>query len=390
MFKIRSIVLGSIIFISCAASAWGEEPTPKDGGNTPSPAPVPSEPSGRDDRARTSKERLTSFVEKVILTAPDDVKTIKDELETANTLIDLFEVQTKADADKDKAVAEEKATTAEAKADEAKAVAANLRSGKLLQYGVTGGVGFAVQIPLDAKSESNKFSATDDATVGALPYVALFPGYWSQAAATNKYCASEWSVSASEAQVAADAIARSQAAPLVDSLLHVYRAGPEGGNERVTNWIKNSDEYGRLRPHESRVVELIQNHETGAGDQKKSARRALEDLVSAEVIDWSPGVPTSCWRRRFGLFVGVPLAHSLGFEYDGKSVGDFDVDAGVAGGLVFAPNAYVTILLGVSYATADLSATDADAHEIKETVDLLGLMVSIGGTLDLAAIFKEL
>lgn len=359
------------------------------------------------------------------------------------------------------------AVAAEDSADKAKAHAADVKSGKLLEYGVTAGMAFSVQFPAFVGS-SKSFKLADSASLSALPYAAFLPGYWSSAAAQNKYCASQWTGTSAEAQVAADSLARDQVAPMVDSLIDLFKATPD--KSRRHSLVRRLTDLGFINPLSSlnaiaelledgdvqcaagiyrsavsavsndfsaqqsgsRFLELLVDLQTGCpsendDDEKATIRTALEaldadsvrvndileklaehestttseasrktirvalaNLLALDILDWKVGEPAYCWDRKFGIFIGSPIGYKAEFTYGGESAGEFDVSQGVSAGLAFMPNAYVSILLGFSYATADVKTKNDLGAEIGDSVDVVQFSVSVGGSLDLLTLFKEL
>ncbi len=92
-------------------------------------------------------------------------------------------------AENKQGVAEAAAQEAKEQAAEAKRTAADVRSGKLIEYGVTAGVAVGFHTPLPRASGG---TGLDTVAVATIPYVMLVPAYIGGDDATNAYCARSW------------------------------------------------------------------------------------------------------------------------------------------------------------------------------------------------------
>jgi hypothetical protein len=143
-----------------------------------------------------------------------------------------------------------KAATESTKEDSANDVAL-AKNGRLLQYGVTGGIALSVQSPFPSLNGV----ALESPKVAAMPYVAMFPAYWfaAQNGPKRVYCSSTgWLDKDDEARRAATAKSRQTARIVFERHAADVRkaivlrtppgGGPEGREEAIENAIRDLDD----------------------------------------------------------------------------------------------------------------------------------------------------
>lgn len=291
------------------------------------------------------------------------------------------------------ATLKEVAAEAEKDKEKAKLEVAEVRSGKLLQYGITGGVAVGAHIPLGRVEKEQAVLRT--AAFATVPYVLFVPGYWGGKDARNAYCASEWSgTDFSDASAAATSKALKRAEIRYTATVDTMRAhdlldtkAAEAANvlcgaEAELNVCEEFDIYAS----EVRSIHAIENLATKNQDQRqfKDARRA-EMLRTIALHDWNPTLGTNCWGRRFGLWIGIPIDYTARVQFE-KDAGRLsrDVDAMVSVGGAFLPNAYVSGLVGATYGLARKVADDDDSKE-----SVWSLNLAVGGNLDIATLLVQ-
>lgn len=129
--------------------------------------------------------------------------------------------------------------------------------------------------------------------------------------------------------------------------------------------------------------------EVEVGDRKRSLADANEDLrllVQSSSIGWQSGVPGKCARYKFGFYVGYPLKFDVTvpveYEGDAPTRRDVKVTEIVSVGLGISPNAYVSILAGLSVGVTKIPPGDNDREAI------FGFVFGLGGNLDLLTLLK--
>lgn len=175
-----------------------------------------------------------------------------------------------------------------------------LKSGKLIRWGVTAGVGPAMFAPLHYAK--NRMYSTPGA--GALPYIMFHPRYWKETPEQNIYCANRWSgeESTTAAQEAADDSAKARAERVVKVL--VTQAQIEGLSASAV--VETVCPNQSCAPAAERMLALARaDDDTATG---KAAHADLVELVQRSSIGWSSGIAAKCgWYKYFGLWVGYQI-----------------------------------------------------------------------------------
>lgn len=286
-------------------------------------------------------------------------------------------------------------------ADSAKAAqdeVANARSGKLISSGITAGIAAVAHVPFD--------NAIKTTAVGSMPYVMAHPAYWSSAHAQNTYCASNWTLGGDEhaASQAAYAIAKKQGERSFQAAENVLRP------YAATATTMKPDDFMKVK------VNVMKTYISSADDQAELAMSAIDrtitwlrfkmqpnadaDWIALErasiveliaTLSWNPVWPGACLSRKFGFWVGLPLKYEttteLGIGNGTDARGKRDVSPTIALGLGFSPNAYLSILAGISINTiarAANPAVNAPAGDVSAVTFVAGL----GGNLDVLTLLK--
>lgn len=271
-------------------------------------------------------------------------------------------------ASKEAAIATQQAQTAQTNLEA-------LRAGKLIQYGISGGVAVAVQIPglNRAATSQETFKST------SMPYLVAVPAYWgSGRGARRAYCAAQWTGTSPED--AARAVSRKDAEGLYEEVRATVQA-----RLRATN---------RSQLDANEVTEI-------AGLQFENADREAEDIVvlvsrgdKATAMDsltawYAPREASgSCGWHKIGLWAGIPADYNATttlVELDGsKRRAEREVRTSFAGGIAFIPNAYLSLLVGVT--VGNLRQEDGDAGEKGTEHTVVAGTVALGGNLDLLSL----
>lgn len=253
-----------------------------------------------------------------------------------------------------------------------------LKAGKLIRWGITGGVAPAFYQPLNYSK-----NAASVPGMGALTYVMFHPGYWRSKPETNIYCANRWTGEANEAAAAsaADDLAVERAKLIVDRLLASDKANNLGPKE-VTAIMCAEGPCGQ---DDHQVAGLARRANTGGSDAE-AARTALTAVVIRTTFDWRSGIPARCGSRMVGMWFGYPLKYTATVPHvvklaDGKSEvrrDRLDVTPLFATGLGVSPNAYVSLLAGISLGKVNLPPGKDKDDEL-----VVSFLFGIGGNLDL-------
>jgi hypothetical protein len=303
------------------------------------------------------------------------------EAETQADQSPAHEKQPQAVADQQVTVEVESALKQEIKAAREEASAAQeqfaqLKSGKLLSLGFTGGLALALQTPSLITNSSAKHAGVKTTI---MPYVMLLPAYWGASEANRYFCASSWSTGDEDsATEAALAITRRHAERQYRAALNALKAGlPEeeilqllfGGNPKVGEWL-----LPRIKAHMDET----------APDFEEQSQYAITTLANAF---WAPTLRGDCAFKKLGVWFGLPSSYSA------KSLLATDTAAATrefsplaAFGVGFAPNAYFSLLAGFSVGTFKTISTETAPGE--SDLSWSGT-IAAGGNLDLVgALFK--
>lgn len=290
-------------------------------------------------------------------------------------------------ADAKAATAETVAALETERREAAAFTAADVKSGKVMESGVTAGAALTLNVYV---GESDDFDVSHTASAQWMPYIALFPAYWRARPEQNKYCASSWSTTAVEAQTAADYSARKRAALIFD------KVSDSTDSTRAALIKEHLESEGKAL--DAQVVELsalVAAYQAGRHGEAKSRERANADAareafiarISTLSLHWSIAEPAACGWYKVGGYVSYSPEHDEALEVKGEAAGTHKVNGGWGGGFVFAPNAYVALLVGATISYADVVRTVGGKEETT-SVRVPALTFSLGGNLDLATLLK--
>ncbi len=346
-------------------------------------------PAAPSSAAAAAAERIGTL-EAQIIELGNDVKAAEKRSNEAVARL----VTATASADRKVILADAKTAVAEAataleteRKEAAQFTAADVKSGKVIESGVTAGAALTLNLYV---GESNDFDVSHTASTQWMPYVALFPAYWRARPEQNKYCASSWSTTAVEAQTAADYSARKRAALILDK---VASATASTRAELIKEHLDPDGEASTKQIGElSTLVAEYQSGKDGDPDSVKraradAAREAFIARVSTLSLHWSIAEPAACGWYKVGAYVSYSPEHDEALEVKGKAAGTHKVNGGWGGGFVFAPNAYVALLVGATISYADVVRT-VDGEDETTSVRVPALTFSLGGNLDLATLLK--
>jgi hypothetical protein len=219
---------------------------------------------------------------------------------------------------------------------------------KLIRYGISAGYSVVVQSPsIAGGTRGTKQEAME---VSSMPYVVLVPGYWWLSDVTATYCSS------------------------------VYGDLDEAGAQRASfEKAKKVAQVG-LKPDEQKAYDTDSDP-----NHKAVVDKVWEDAKKL----WEPGKRGRCWPSKFGVYFGKPAS------YDGTITTEnqpnrtkVSITPTASAGLAFLPNAWVTILVGVTVARASEPATSAAAGVTDLSLNFTTFTIGVGGNLDLlSAIF---
>lgn len=129
-----------------------------------------------------------------------------------------------AQAKAEKELAEFKEDKAKEAEEESELSLDGVRSGKLIQYGITGGVAPVMHVPLHHHK-----GAGVGISASGMAYLMLHPQYWRDRPQQSTYCANHWALKGSQAAASrkADATALERAKVRRDSLYALLRVHPD-------------------------------------------------------------------------------------------------------------------------------------------------------------------
>lgn len=130
----------------------------------------------------------------------------------------------------------------EDRAVKAETDAASVRSGKLIQYGITAGIGPVMHVPL----HNGKGASTP--AVGVMPYIMLHPAYWTNRPQQNRYCANVWAgkQTHADASKATDGDAKQRAKRRAESLFAAILVDPQIALEILVQSVPRNNVEARV------------------------------------------------------------------------------------------------------------------------------------------------
>jgi hypothetical protein len=204
-------------------------------------------------------------------------------------------------------------------------LADQLKSGVLLQHGVTVGLALAVHTP-----RPNGHTHLESLGVSAMPYVLISPRYWGMGNIQAKYCASGWAFGTSQSR---------------KNIADEY-AGEKGGIKRQSG--EDMDAY-----------------------RQRARQRVLDKTgwnMDAQMYGRCDVAPY------FNLWAGYPSSFTADASRSGSSKG-YEFESRVAFGWGILLHAYLHLLAGVSYA-------EFKPGDDRRYASLWSPVVAIGGNID--------
>ncbi len=272
--------------------------------------------------------------------------------------------------------AQKREERAEKAAVEAKEAVDELRSGKLMSSGFTGGVALAVQF-LGPFNNDQAEQMVPVAT--AMPYVVVLPGYWGAPQATREACASSWSgMDADTIDSAARAITRKRAVKVFDGVVRRVRVDPNVTPKAVI------DELQPRYANEKANMDIVKAAKAYVAVDSDPSRKGEAEKFRQDVVEWMAGMEwrasreANCVGRRFGVWFGLPLKYEAMTRVQGAEKPDArrTVDPTIAFGAAFTPSPYLTVMLGLTAASVPLD--EAQNRTLWSTT------LALGGNLDIA------
>lgn len=244
-------------------------------------------------------------------------------------------------------------------------------SSKLIERGISVGAAATAVVHLGTGGGRN-FDLKPQAAVVAMPYLALYPAYWTSTEPVRKFCASKHSREEEDARRAADVVARKRAEVYADQFRAAYLAGGDEGLDAAL-----SSAGATSAPALGTAVMA-----TGAPDARAQHSEALIAAISADpgLIDWPMNSSASCYGHMFGAYIGRPADFDVTYRSGGNTLGVQSHTSIVSAGLAITPSAYVSLLVGYTYGRVSF-----EADERKVELNAHSLSFSIGGNLDFLA-----
>jgi hypothetical protein len=274
---------------------------------------------------------------------------------------------------------------------------AELKSGRLMRYGITAGLAAAVHVPFPG-------SPIRGVGASALPYVAAFPGIWTKSPVTRAYCTAKWvgedgPENAATAAAVKESIAslreetkrrggqdlRSYYAPLHDNA-HDKEALPteDAMDARGKVWSELRSEGGAPFTPVEAERELVACSDALAETTGSSDFPAACDTVHVHQLiqaysGWDTERSNRCAWTQLGGYVGLPFSYAVNDELGGHDASRRHTPF-ISSGLVFAPSSFVSFLVGLTLDNVTRAASlGSPAHDVTVPAITFGL----GGNLDM-------
>ena len=258
------------------------------------------------------------------------------------------------------------------------------KSGRLLRYGVTAGAALSVHTPFLSTSGVK----VESAVLSVTPYIGVLPAYWTANEERATYCSTTGLFQDGEqARRAATAISRKTAKIELESMLSWLKTVfPNVQKIDETDIRKALKDFGETPPFDGDDVVYL----TMAAKSLAIVDQSQRELQEQEIVNvlaarnWRPQLATSCGWYRVGFWAGKPFGYSADVTISGKR-GPTDVDPLISAGVMYVPNSYFTLLLGLTHNTV-LDTTDP---ETKLHRGVWTATAGLGGTLDIASLLTK-
>ncbi|MCY1033367.1 hypothetical protein OV207_18075 [Corallococcus sp. BB11-1] len=123
---------------------------------------------------------------------------------------------------------------------------------------------------------------------------------------------------------------------------------------------------------------------TPASQEREASKKDIIRWIAEQ--DWKSTLRGNCWKKRIGVFLGRPLNHEVRVKVGGLGIEKRDYVPQLAFGGTFTPNAYVSVLVGLTVGNVEVQGSEGTPRDPRTA---WAGNVSVGGNFDLAAaLFK--
>ncbi len=358
-----AITSAVVLIMSAEANAWAQNTPKAPVPDAPKPtAPTPLAPAAMNPPKEVAGEPLVPQSDPGVTAIAKDIVALQKQ---GNEL-------------------SEEVNTVKNEQQDAKGTVEELRAGKLIASGVTGGIALALQFTSPWNNGEIKQKSPG---VTAMPYVLLLPAYWGTPEAHRIACASSWNGGDDHTvDVAARAVARKKAERIFKGIEAELRAKPSLTNQVIVE--KYGIEYGSgggdaVNAH---FVGKVRNY-AKLNPTSKEARDLKDSIIdSMTYVDWHAGKSGRCWTKKLGLWVGLPINFDASVAFSAeKTPAMHTITPKMAFGLAFAPNAYFTLLLGTTFSIVEREGSTSKPTETA----IWSTTLAIGGNLDIATALSK-
>lgn len=157
-----------------------------------------------------------------------------------------------------------------------------------------------------------------------------------------------------------------------------YLASQEAFQDAAQIYLKTkSPDPTAILVAETRIWQTTPPQDPDARDVKKAS--IINSLANTE---WNSNLRGKCWWTRFGGFIGMPLGNEVRAKVRGIGIEKRDFNSHLAFGITFTPNAYVSLLLGVTVGEVTRKESETTTPDPRT---VWAGNFSLGGNFDLAA-----
>ncbi len=273
-----------------------------------------------------------------------------------------------------------------------------LKSGKLMRYGITAGVAAAVHVPFFGDT------GVRGAGASALPYIAAFPAVWTKSSTTRAYCTAKWIGEDGPENAATLAAVKETIsslreeskrrgtqevgayyAPLHENAHDIESLPSEDSmNARSKVWQTLRGEASGTVTTETTETELLACEDalkdaTGSSDFPAACDTPhVHELLNA-YAGWDTKRNSRCGWTQLGGYVGLPFSYSVNDNLGGHEESRRHTPY-LSTGLVFAPSSFVSFLFGITLNNVERGAS---AGTLAHDVTVPSFTFGLGGNLDM-------
>jgi hypothetical protein len=274
---------------------------------------------------------------------------------------------------------------------------AELKSGKLIRFGLTAGFAASVTFGVGIERQTNPH-------LGSLVYLMVHPAYWMNNGPRNAYCSSSWVGDGSqEPSEAASAVARNEAKRRLDAIVAEIQANiPE--DQTIEKLMLDLEIYEEDKSKNKNAQQKIYAEARRLSKldpfslEYTTGRANLSQAIAN--YGYAPHWKSSCKSYRIGLWLGKPLGYESNVRLsdrvfnatdNSKIVSDRttrqrEINPIFAAGVGFTPSSYLSVLAGYTLSTAP------ELNEKNEKIrdrNIHGLMFGVGGNLDILTLLTK-